>query len=98
MAKRGVAFFLIINKWAEYVKTMVVNDRIDWFDIPGYSSVLKAILTELKERKICEYPDALIEATCSLLSNEDIFSMLIEIIFKKTNVHIPQEVNKTMNI
>lgn len=70
LAKRGVAFFLIINRWAEYVKTIVVNDKIDWFDIPGYSTVLKAMLTELKERKISEYPDALIDASCGLLSDE----------------------------
>lgn len=98
LAKRGVAFFLIINRWAEYVQTIVVNDRIDWFDIPGYSSVLSAIVTELKERKVSEYPDALIDATCSLLSNEKILSMFIKILFKKTNLHLPKEVNTTMEI
>lgn len=63
LAKRGVAFFLIANRWAEYAKTIVVNDKIDWFDIPGYSTVLKAVLAEFKERKISEYPDALVDAT-----------------------------------
>lgn len=63
LGKRGVAFFLIAARWAEYAKTIAVDEKIDWFDIPGYSIVLKAVLTEFKERKISEYPDALVDAT-----------------------------------
>lgn len=63
LAKKGVALFLIIAKWADYVRTTVVNDNIMWFNIPGYPSILKVIFSQMKERPISEYPDALVEAT-----------------------------------
>lgn len=43
LAKRGVALFLIVAKWAKYVQTTIVNNNVMWFNIPGYSSILKVI-------------------------------------------------------
>jgi len=91
LAKRGSAFFQIISKWAEYARTTVVKN-FNWRDIPGYGSILKAVFSEMKERSLDEYPDSLVNATSKLLANENILSVLIEIIFKKTNIHNPKQV------
>ena len=94
IAKRGVALFLIISKWAEYVKTTVVNKIEVWTSIPGYNTIVRVILSEMKERPLAEYPDALVECTCSMLGNERILKDMIHIIFNKTNIHVPQQVSK----
>jgi hypothetical protein len=59
--KRGVAFFLIISQWAKYVQKTVVNKEIVWKDIPGYNTILRTVLAEMKERKLIEYPEALVD-------------------------------------
>lgn len=98
IAKRGVAFFLIVKTWADFVKMTVVKDNIMWFNIPGYSSILKIFFDQMKRRKISEYPDALVDASCSLLGNEKIMYVMIDIIFKKTNLFLPSEVSRTLEI
>jgi hypothetical protein len=40
-----------------------------WQDIPGYRSIVKSILEELKARKINDYPDALLDASTALIEN-----------------------------
>lgn len=57
--KRGVAFFLIVKQWAIYVKKTLVSNNVNWKDVPGYSKILKAVLLEMKEREINNYPEAL---------------------------------------
>lgn len=61
ISKRGVALFLIVTKWADYIKTTIVNNKVEWWGIPGYRKILKVIVHQIKERKVTEYPDSLIE-------------------------------------
>lgn len=70
--KRTVAFFQIVNHMAKRMEKVVKiyrKKQINWPDIPGYVNIIKAFLMEMKELEINEYPDSLIEATHSLLSN-----------------------------
>lgn len=53
--------------------------------MPGYNEILKSILLEMKERDIAYYPEALKEATCSMIANEKILNILVTIVFKKTH-------------
>lgn len=98
LAKRGVALFLIVAKWAKYVQTTIVNNNVMWFNIPGYSSILKVIFHWMKQKPVVEYPDALVEATWALLGNEHIMYVFIDIIFKKTNLFVCKDVSRTMDI
>jgi len=82
--KRGVAFFLIVKHWAIRISNTLVSKSINWKDVPGYRTVLKAILIELKERETHNYPEALIDATCALLANEKLLNIFVTIIFNKT--------------
>lgn len=52
----------------------------------------------MKQKAVVDYPDALVEATCSLLGNEHIMYVFLDIIFKKTNVFVCQDVSRTMDI
>jgi hypothetical protein len=98
ISKTGVALFLIITDWLDYAKNTIVNNKIEWWGIPGYMIILKVIVHQIKQRNILEYPDSLIDCSCSLVANENIMYVLIDIIFKKTNIHIPGEVKRTMEI
>jgi len=98
IAKRGVAMYLIIAKWAESVKNTIVNDKADWKNVPGYKTILKTVFTEMKSTPISEYKEALADATVSLLANEEILFVFIEIAFKKTNIYEQKDVDKAMDL
>lgn len=76
MKKRGVGFLLIITEWAKYVKNAVVRKNIFWQDVPGYKVIVKAVLREMQKRPLLLYPDALLDASQALLSNEKVSFML----------------------
>ena len=97
--KRGVAFFLIIAKWADYVKTTIVTGKnIEWKSIPGYLTMVRAVFSEMKALPVNEYPESLVEATTSLLVNGKLLYVMVEIIFKKTNIFNPNDVKRTLEI
>jgi hypothetical protein len=70
--KRGVGFLLIVTEWAKYVKTAVVRRNVFWQDVPGYKTIVKAVLREMQNRPLLLYPDALIDSTMALLANEKV--------------------------
>ena len=72
MKKRGIGFLLIITEWAKYVKSAVVKRNVFWQDVPGYKIIVKAVLREMQKRSLLLYPDALIDWTMALLSNEKV--------------------------
>ena len=63
---------LIITEWAKYVKNAVVRRNVFWQDVPGYKIIVKAVLREMQKRQLLLYPDALIDASMALLSNEKV--------------------------
>jgi hypothetical protein len=85
ISKRGVAYFLIVKEWSDYVKRALVINNVNWTDVPGYLPILKSILLEMKEREITYYPEALKEATTSLIANEKILNIFVTIVLKKTH-------------
>ena len=87
--------FLIISKWAEIVKQTVVRDDISWYNVPDYEIILKIIISELAERPVSKYPEALVTATTKMLHNQRLLSMFVKIIFKRTNIHNPEAVIQT---
>ena len=70
--KRGVGFLLIITEWAKYVKQAVIKRNIFWQDVPGYKTIVKAVLREFQKRPLMLYPDALLDSSMALLSNEKV--------------------------
>lgn len=96
--KRGVAFFLIIKQWAIYVKNTLVSNNVSWKDIPGYKTILKSILLEMKERDIAYYPEALKETTCAMLYNEKLLNVFTTIVLKKTHAFDIPAVNGALEL
>jgi hypothetical protein len=57
---------------------------------------VKAIIVELKERNINDYPDALVETTVTLVKNTQLLSVFVAIVFKKTNAYDSRTLCATM--
>ena len=89
---------MIVKQWAIYVKKTLVSCNISWKDVPGYKSILKAILLEMKERDIALYPEAMKETTCALLSNEKLLNVFVTIVFKKTYAFDTLAVNEALEL
>lgn len=87
LEKRGVALLLILEKFAGIIKNNTLQYQVSFYHVPGYEICLRVLLSEMQERNVDEYPDALIKATTKMLGNVRLLSMLVKTIFKKTNVH-----------
>ena len=87
-SKRGKAFFLFLDKWVKHVDKIVpVKEHTPWQDIPGYNTLMKDFLLELKSRDIKALPEALVETSISLLENEKLLNAFITIVYNKTKAH-----------
>jgi len=60
--------------------------------------IVKSILVEMKERSILEYPDSLIDATMAIVQNPELLTVLMTIIFQKTNAYDSNALCQTMTI
>ena len=59
---------------------------------------MKAVLSELKQRDILSYPDALVDTSVILLSNDQLLSVFTMILLKKTNAYDPYTVAASIEI
>ena len=71
---------------------------MNWKDVPGYSKIIKAILLEMKERDVYNYPESLKQATCALLANEKLVNSFVAIVFNKTHAYDNQSVNVCLEL
>jgi hypothetical protein len=75
LSKRGLALFSIINKLEKYIQNIIVIARsITWYDIPGFKVIIGIIKHELKQRKVSEYPQQLIDLLPIFINDPDIIN------------------------
>jgi len=85
LGKKGIAFYSFLTEWARHVnKTVVTKDHVPWQDLPGYTTLVKAFLAEMKSKDVRRYPSALLNASYSLLKNEKLLNVFIAIAYNKT--------------
>lgn len=80
------------------MKNTLVSNNVSWRDVPGYRTILKAILLEMKDRDIAYYPEALKETTCALLYNEKLLNIFVTIVLKKTHAFDTTAVSSAMEL
>jgi len=74
-----------LEQWAHHVnKTVVIKEHVPWQDLPGYGTLIKAFLIELKTKDVRKYPEALINASKALLKNEKLLNIFVVVVYKKT--------------
>eukprot|EP00347_Sterkiella_histriomuscorum_P013888 403362980 len=96
LQKRSIAFFQIIKNLSELIGKTVNTYSLYFQDIPGYRIILKAVLIEMKQRKITEYPDSLIDATMTLIHNTQLLNVFLQIVFLKTNAYDSETLQSTL--
>ena len=80
------------------MKNTLVSNNINWKNVPGYKTILKAVLLEMKDREIQNYPEALKEGTCALLANEKLLNVFTYIVFLKTHAFDTQAVSGALEL
>lgn len=98
MEKRGLAFFTFFCEWLDHIYKQGTSGHILWPAIPGYSVLLKSFLNELKERKIIEYPEALVSCCCKIVYLPRMLNIIVRILFSKTNVYDFNTVQETFKV
>lgn len=90
ITSRRLLFFSFLEQWAKYVYQTIPESnrlRLQWHLLPGYPTLLKALLIEMKARDVMRFPDALLNCTGALLANERLLSVFTKIVFLKTSVY-----------
>ncbi|TNV86417.1 hypothetical protein FGO68_gene3402 [Halteria grandinella] len=96
--KRSIAYFQIIQRLLELLKSIVKTFELNWQDIPGYKCIVKSVLQEMKRRKVSDYPESLIEVTKALVENPVLLTVMTKIIFLKTNVYDTVTLRQCMSL
>ena len=88
----------MVKEWAHYLKDTVYTSKVSWYQIPGYKTILKCLLSELKTRDVKFYPEALVECTGAMLVNGSLLNVFVFIVYKKTNLYSPGSVKVAMEL
>ena len=65
----------------------LVQRNIQWYQIPWYREILKAIMLEFETLDAAHYPESLVLLSRALVSNPDVISPLIYVVTKTTKAH-----------
>ncbi|TMW65778.1 hypothetical protein Poli38472_008420 [Pythium oligandrum] len=80
---------LVLDQWLWYVldTLAVLNQKIGWIHLPGYSQVLKVFFVELKTQKSGWLPPTLYKLSCTMLSNPGLINPMTKFLLSSTSVH-----------
>jgi molybdopterin converting factor small subunit len=80
---------LLVDQWLWYVldTLAVLNQKIGWVHLPGYSQVLKVFFLELKTQKSGWLPPTLYKLSCTMLSNSHLINPMTKFLLSSTSVH-----------
>lgn len=83
-----MAFFFFLKEWCDHVDgNLVVKNNVPWHSLPGYSTLIKALLLEMKSRELKNYPEAMKQTLYALLNNTALLNIIMVILFNKTNMY-----------
>jgi hypothetical protein len=80
---------LLLDQWLWYVldTLAVLNQKIGWAHLPGYTQVLKVFFLELKTQKSGWLPPTLYKLSCTMLSNPNLINPMTKFLLSSTSVH-----------
>eukprot|EP01054_Gregarina_sp_Poly1_P002840 Gregarina_sp_Poly_1__2839@NODE_1792_length_3321_cov_107_738783_g697_i1_p1_GENE_NODE_1792_length_3321_cov_107_738783_g697_i1NODE_1792_length_3321_cov_107_738783_g697_i1_p1_ORF_typecomplete_len890_score111_71DUF1765/PF08578_10/2_8e17_NODE_1792_length_3321_cov_107_738783_g697_i12602929 len=80
-----------------YSRTNNSVPNIRWDLIPGYATLLKAFLIEIRTRPIAKFPDALLNCSAALLVNDRLLSVFMRMVLTRTSVFSREQVFAVLN-
>ncbi|CAI5725667.1 unnamed protein product [Peronospora destructor] len=80
---------LLVDQWLWYVldTLAVLNQKIGWVHLPGYTQVLMVFFLELKTQKSGWLPPTLYKLSCTMLSNPSLINPMTKFLLSSTSVH-----------
>ncbi|KAG4236126.1 hypothetical protein PC116_g15782 [Phytophthora cactorum] len=80
---------LLVDQWLWYVldTLAVLNQKIGWIHLPGYTQVLMVFFLELKTQKSGWLPPTLYKLSCTMLSNPSLINPMTKFLLSSTSVH-----------
>lgn len=85
LARRRIEYFRFLKEWCTYVYSFfTLKEHVPWQEIPGFRTLLKGLLIEMKKRDIKRYPDLMIECSKMLLHFDKLINIYYTILYKKT--------------
>ena len=88
LSPSGSSFFTFLEQFVRsLLLTAAPRGPLEWKDIPGYRTLLKRLLLEMKSRSVTKYPDSLANCTGAVLVNEKLLSVFVKIVLLKTHAH-----------
>lgn len=80
---------LLVDQWLWYVldTLAVLNQKIGWVHLPGYTQVLGVFFLELKTQKSGWLPPTLYKLSCTMLSNPSLINPMTKFLLSSTSVH-----------
>ncbi|KAG6614794.1 duf1765 domain containing protein [Phytophthora cinnamomi] len=80
---------LLVDQWLWYVldTLAVLNQKIGWIHLPGYTQVLMVFFLELKTQKSGWLPPTLYKLSCTMLSNSSLINPMTKFLLSSTSVH-----------
>ena len=80
MRNRKYLFLLFSQEWIQEVIDVValVQNTIQWYHVPWYSHLLKAILLEMQDQDVRSYSESLVLLSRALILNADVISPFVK--------------------
>lgn len=88
LGHRKTNFFYFVQEWAKYIKNVLNISNVQWSEIPGYKTLLRAYFTELYLTEFRDLPEQLKNSIKYILYNQNILNVVINIVYSKTKYHI----------
>lgn len=79
-------------------KRILLKRHLVWYDIPGYSTFVEVLISEMQSRSLPNFRENIVGASRSAVENTAIIIFFIPILFRKTNLHNNVHVYKTFDI
>lgn len=105
MRPRGITFFTFVESWLKYLtQSLDVQHaaflnvfELHWHLLPGYATLLKAFLIEIRTRPVSKFPDAMLSCSAAFLINNRMLSVFMRMILTRTSVYYRDQVFATFN-
>ena len=89
MHKRGHCFFLFAEHWVRHTSMamgMQPGEELVWKEVPGFPTLIKAFLIEMKQRPLHMWPESMISCMCALLKeNRQLLQVIVRILLARVS-------------
>jgi hypothetical protein len=88
--KRGHCFFLLLEHWVRHLEMAMGvqpgDPELTWQDVPGFPTMVKAFLIEMKQRPLQYWPESMVSCLLTLLeTNRQLLQVTVRILLSRVS-------------